>query len=87
MGIRVNGDITVDLPELMNWKDGVVKKLTGGVATLLKGNKVEVIKGEAYFSGPGHGPHRHGEGQPNLSVQGLHHRHRFPARRASQPAL
>ncbi|MBO2532413.1 dihydrolipoamide dehydrogenase [Planifilum fulgidum] len=52
MGIRVNGDITVDLPELMKWKDGVVKKLTGGVATLLKGNKVDVIKGEAYFSGP-----------------------------------
>jgi dihydrolipoamide dehydrogenase len=52
MGIRVDGDITVDLPELMKWKDGVVKKLTGGVATLLKGNKVEVIKGEAYFSGP-----------------------------------
>ena len=52
MGIRVNGDITVDLPELMKWKDGVVKKLTGGVGTLLKGNKVDVIKGEAYFSGP-----------------------------------
>lgn len=51
MGIRVDGEITVDLPELMKWKDGVVKKLTGGVATLLKGNKVEVIKGEAYFSG------------------------------------
>lgn len=51
MGIRVDGEITVDLPEMMNWKDGVVKKLTKGVATLLKGNKVEVIKGEAYFSG------------------------------------
>ncbi|MGI6125755.1 MAG: dihydrolipoyl dehydrogenase [Planifilum sp.] len=51
MGIRVEGDITVDLPEMMKWKDGVVKKLTGGVATLLKGNKIEVIKGEAYFSG------------------------------------
>lgn len=52
MGIRVSGEITVDLPELMNWKDGVVKKLTGGVATLLKGNKIQVIKGEAYVSGP-----------------------------------
>src|SRR5690606_4389714 len=45
MGIRVSGDITVELRELMNWKDGVVKKLSGGVGTLLKGNKVGVIKG------------------------------------------
>ncbi|MET1176287.1 FAD-dependent oxidoreductase, partial [Paenibacillus amylolyticus] len=26
-----------------------VNKLTGGVAGLLKGNKVDVVKGEAYF--------------------------------------
>lgn len=50
MGIDVEG-VSVDLSRLMEWKNGVVKKLTGGVSTLLKGNKVEVIKGEAYFSG------------------------------------
>ena len=87
MGIRVNGDITVDLPELMKWKDGVVKKLTGGVATLLKGNKVDVIQGEAYFSRSGHGRIATEKDSANLSVQGLHHRHRFPSRRTSQPAL
>ena len=30
-------------------ENGVVKKLTGGVEGLLKGNKVEIIRGEAYF--------------------------------------
>ncbi len=51
LGINVE-NVTVDLEQMMNWKDGVVKKLTGGVGTLLKGNKVEVVSGEAYFSGP-----------------------------------
>ena len=27
----------------------VVNKLTGGVSGLLKGNKVDVVRGEAYF--------------------------------------
>ena len=51
MGIEVSGDVNVNMPELMKWKDGVVKKLTGGVESLLKGNQVEVISGEAYFNG------------------------------------
>jgi dihydrolipoamide dehydrogenase len=52
MGIEVSGDVTVNMPKLIEWKNGVVKKLTGGVNTLLKGNGVEVIHGEAYFSSP-----------------------------------
>ncbi|KFZ41460.1 MULTISPECIES: dihydrolipoyl dehydrogenase [Thermoactinomyces] len=51
MGIEVSGDVNVNMPELMKWKDGVVKKLTGGVKSLLQGNKVEIISGEAYFNG------------------------------------
>ena len=34
---------------MQSWKEEVVKKLTGGVAQLLKMNKVEVIKGNAVF--------------------------------------
>ncbi|MBH8598555.1 dihydrolipoyl dehydrogenase [Thermoactinomyces sp. CICC 10523] len=52
MGIEVSGDVTVNMPKLMEWKNGVVKKLTGGVKSLLKGNKVEILSGEAFFSGP-----------------------------------
>ena len=51
MGIEVSGDVKVNMPELMKWKDGVVKKLTGGVKSLLQGNQVKVISGEAYFNG------------------------------------
>lgn len=49
IGITVE-NVKVDFTKVQEWKAGIVKKLTGGVAGLLKGNKVEVIKGEAYFS-------------------------------------
>ncbi len=39
--------LSVDMPKVVNYKNGVVKKLTTGVASLLKSNKVDVIKGEA----------------------------------------
>jgi dihydrolipoamide dehydrogenase len=52
MGLEVSGDVTVNMPRLIEWKNGVVKKLTGGVQTLLKGNKVEIVHGEAFFTGP-----------------------------------
>jgi dihydrolipoamide dehydrogenase len=48
MGIKAE-NVTVDFSKVQSWKESVVKKLTGGVATLLKGNKVEIVKGEAYF--------------------------------------
>ena len=50
MGIRVSGEVVVDMPEVVKWKDGIVNKLTSGVQTLLKGNGVEVISGEAYLT-------------------------------------
>jgi dihydrolipoamide dehydrogenase len=46
------GEPKVDLDRLMGWKDGVVRKLTGGVGQLFKGNKVDLIEGEASFSDP-----------------------------------
>ncbi|MGE7760823.1 dihydrolipoyl dehydrogenase [Peribacillus sp. NPDC097895] len=41
--------VTVDFSKVQAWKGTVVKKLTGGVSSLLKGNNVEVVTGEAYF--------------------------------------
>ena len=40
MGIKVSGEVEVDMPEVVKWKDGVVNKLTSGVQSLLKGNGV-----------------------------------------------
>ena len=45
-GIVADG-IRVDLPALQKWKAGVVASLETGVATLCRGNKVEVIEGTA----------------------------------------
>ncbi len=42
----------VDVAKLRAFKEGVVKKLVGGVGALEKGNGVEVLKGKATFVGP-----------------------------------
>ena len=42
----------VDIAKLREFKDGVVKKLTGGVNLLEKGNGVEVVRGTATFVAP-----------------------------------
>ncbi len=48
IGIHVSNP-KCDLPKMQAWKSGVVKKLTSGVANLLKMNKVEMISGAAKF--------------------------------------
>ncbi|MBW8348687.1 dihydrolipoyl dehydrogenase [Bacillus sp. IITD106] len=48
MGIKAE-NVTIDFSKVQEWKAGVVKKLTSGVEGLLKGNKVEIVRGEAYF--------------------------------------
>jgi dihydrolipoamide dehydrogenase len=39
----------VDIAQLRSWKDGVIKKLTGGLGQLSKQRKVEYIQGRASF--------------------------------------
>lgn len=51
MGITVKG-ASLDMKKLVAWKETVVKKLTGGVAGLLKANGCEFIAGDAKFTGP-----------------------------------
>ena len=48
MGV-VAADVKLDWAKAQDFKNGVVKKLVGGVEGLLKGNKVDIVKGEAYF--------------------------------------
>lgn len=45
------GTPDIDLERLEAWKGSVVNKMTGGVRMLFKGNKIDVIEGEARFSG------------------------------------
>jgi dihydrolipoamide dehydrogenase len=46
------GKPKLDLDKLLEWKTGVVDRLTGGLVTLAKQRKVEVIHGLATFTGP-----------------------------------
>jgi dihydrolipoamide dehydrogenase len=49
-GIALASPPALDMVALVNWKDGVVKKLNDGVASLLKRAKVRVVEGWAVFS-------------------------------------
>jgi dihydrolipoyl dehydrogenase len=48
LGVQV-GEPTLDLAVANQWKDGVVKQMTGGVASLFKANGVEWVKGVGRF--------------------------------------
>jgi len=48
MGITAT-EVKLDLAKLVEWKQSVVAKLTGGVGILLKSHKVEVLMGSASF--------------------------------------
>ncbi|SEN31761.1 dihydrolipoamide dehydrogenase [Mesobacillus persicus] len=48
MGV-IAENVTLDFSKVQKFKESVVNKLTGGVEGLLKGNKVDIVKGEAFF--------------------------------------
>src|SRR5699024_3049539 len=41
--------VNIDFDKVQDWKSSVVNRLTTGVESLLKGNKVDIVKGEVYF--------------------------------------
>ncbi|MDI7267686.1 MAG: dihydrolipoyl dehydrogenase [Myxococcota bacterium] len=51
-GIR-SGAVEVDVPAMMAWKDGVVRRLSAGVRGLLRSAGAEAIAGEATIEAPG----------------------------------
>lgn len=46
------GKPKIDAKKLLDWKNGVVKRLTGGLEMLAKQRKVNVVHGRGRFSGP-----------------------------------
>ena len=50
-GIRF-GDPEIDLDALRTWKDGVVRRLTGGLRQLAKQRHVEIVRGTGRFVSP-----------------------------------
>jgi dihydrolipoamide dehydrogenase len=49
-GVRF-GEPEIDLEALLGWKQGVVDRLTGGLAQLARQRSVEVVRGEGTFTG------------------------------------
>jgi dihydrolipoamide dehydrogenase len=45
----ISAEVNLDFSKAQEFKDGVVSRLTGGVSGLMKGNKIDVVQGEAYF--------------------------------------
>jgi dihydrolipoamide dehydrogenase len=69
----VYADPAVDLSKMVEWKEGVVDQLTGGVEKLCKGNGVNLMEGTATFADEntvriGHA----GEGQGSESLEFEH---------------
>ena len=46
------GDPEIDVDALRGWKDGVVGRLTGGLAQMANGRKVRIVPGDGRFTGP-----------------------------------
>ncbi len=49
-GIIHNPNVNVDMGKVVEYKNGIVKKLTGGVAGLLKSHGIQTVYGEAVLS-------------------------------------
>ena len=51
-GLRLEGNIAVDMTAMMARKDKIVETLVGGVESLLEAHGIEVLKGTARLAGP-----------------------------------
>ncbi len=73
------GKPKIDLDELRDWKNSVVRQLTGGLGGLAKARKVTVVHGYGRFTGPNMievtGRRRHQDRQ----LRPMHHRRRVRA--------
>jgi len=63
------GEPVIDMDKLRSFKDGVVKKLTGGLAGMARQRKVEVIRGLAEFTGSHEVKINSGDGERRLTFK------------------
>ncbi len=52
-GIKIDGNVALDLPAMIKFKADVVQKNVAGVAYLFKKNKIEHVKGHGKITAPG----------------------------------
>ena len=78
-------DPKIDLARLRSWKEGVVKKLTGGLGVLSKQRKVEYIQGRAAFENSNTlRISKAGGGEREPELRSHHPRYRLPSGDYSQ---
>ncbi|EDM76942.1 Dihydrolipoamide dehydrogenase [Plesiocystis pacifica SIR-1] len=61
-----------DMPKMQGWKAGIVKKLTGGVKTLVKGSGTQYVKATAELLGPNRAKLIYADGKPEDIVEFEH---------------
>jgi dihydrolipoamide dehydrogenase len=71
MGLKFSG-AAVDMVQMQAWKSGIVKKLTGGVQTLVKGAGTAYVKATAEFLGPHRVRLTYADGKPEDIVEAEH---------------
>ena len=71
MGVTFQG-AAVDMKKMQGWKAGIVKKLTGGVQMLVKGNGTQYVTGTAEFIGPKQVKITYADGKPADVVEAEH---------------
>ena len=49
-GVHISGETTIDYPQVLTHKNSVIQQLTGGIAQLLKANKVDTFNGTAILT-------------------------------------
>ncbi|EJY56151.1 dihydrolipoamide dehydrogenase [Alicyclobacillus hesperidum URH17-3-68] len=59
----------LDFAKVQAWKQSVVDKMTGGVQQLMKGNRINVISGEAFFTKPNEVRIMHENGSQRIQFQ------------------
>ncbi|MDL5363038.1 dihydrolipoyl dehydrogenase [Halalkalicoccus sp. NIPERK01] len=72
-GMGIHADPAIDMGGMMEWKEGVVSQLTGGVEKLCKANGVNLVEGRAEFDGENRARVAHGgDGQGSESIEFEH---------------
>ena len=51
MGLELSGEVSVNMTKMQAWKSDIVKRLTGGIDSLLQANKSDRLLGDAKFVG------------------------------------
>ena len=71
MGVKIDGSVSLNMKELVSWKDDIVTKLNKGVEHLLKNAGAKLISGWATFSDAKHCTVETKDGSVNIEAENV----------------